>query len=102
MKTVAAAGTNKIADLSTTNAIAREEKIDDFTCIAFDWQRCKRSIYLENGVLGLPWPYGMVDAAQNWLIQIYIAIPDLQIETAIRIGTYPSLVLDCCALAAKV
>jgi hypothetical protein len=44
-----AAGTNKIASFSTPNAMAREEKVDDFICVAFDWQLYKRSSSLGNG-----------------------------------------------------
>jgi hypothetical protein len=39
---------------------------------------------------------------ENWLIQVYLAIPDFDIVAAIRIGAYPSLVVNCCPLATEI
>ena len=38
----------------------------------------------------------------NGFIDIDIAIPDFQVESAIRIGTNPCFVMDSCPLAAKI
>jgi hypothetical protein len=40
--------------------------------------------------------------ADNGFININIAIPDFQVETAIRIGANPGFVMNGCPLAAKV
>ena len=38
----------------------------------------------------------------NGFINIDIAIPDFQVETAVRIGTDPCFIMNCCPLTAKV
>ena len=38
----------------------------------------------------------------NGFVNIDIAIPDFQVETAIRIGTNPCFILDSCSLTAKI
>jgi len=40
--------------------------------------------------------------AKNRLVQIYITIPDLKVVTAIRIGTYPSFVVNRRSLATEI
>jgi len=40
--------------------------------------------------------------ADNGFIDINIAIPDFQVETAIRIGANPCFVVNVCPLTAKV
>jgi hypothetical protein len=44
----------------------------------------------------------MERAAHDRLIDIYIAVPDLQVEAAIRIGADPCFITDRCPLAAKI
>lgn len=41
-------------------------------------------------------------SAENGFIYVYLAIPDLDIVAAVRIGTYPSLVMNRCSLATEV
>jgi len=40
--------------------------------------------------------------AENWLIQVYLTIPDFDIVAAIRIGAHPSLVVNWCPLATEI
>jgi len=40
--------------------------------------------------------------AENWLIQVYLTIPDFDIVATIRIGAHPSLVVNCCPLATEI
>jgi hypothetical protein len=40
--------------------------------------------------------------AHNRFINIDIAIPDLQVETAVRIGANPRFVMNRCPLASKI
>jgi hypothetical protein len=42
------------------------------------------------------------DPADNGLVNVDITIPDFQIETAIRIGADPSLVMNRCPLTSKI
>ena len=44
----------------------------------------------------------MKRSAHYWFININIAIPDFQVETAFRIGAYPGFVLNVGSLAAKI
>jgi len=44
----------------------------------------------------------MERSAHNWFIDVNIAIPDFQVETAIRIGANPGFILNVCSLAAKI
>lgn len=40
--------------------------------------------------------------AENWLVQIYLAIPDFEVVATIRIGAYPCFIVDCCSLATEI
>jgi hypothetical protein len=40
--------------------------------------------------------------ADNGFVNIDVTVPDFKIETAIRIGAYPGLVMNGCPLTAKV
>jgi len=44
----------------------------------------------------------MTGAAENWLVQIYVAIPDFQVKPAFRIGANPSFVMYRCPLASEI
>ena len=44
----------------------------------------------------------MERSAHDWLIDVNIAIPDFQVEAALRIGANPGFVLYVCSLAAKI
>ena len=44
----------------------------------------------------------VVDTAVNRLVQINVAISDLDVETAVRLGAYPGFVLYWSALAPKI
>jgi len=41
-------------------------------------------------------------AAHNGFVNIYVAIPDFQVESTIRISANPSLVMNGCPLTAKI
>ena len=41
-------------------------------------------------------------ATENGFIDVKVTVSDLDIETAIRIGANPCLIMDRCPLAAKV
>jgi hypothetical protein len=45
---------------------------------------------------------GMAGAAEDRFIQVDIAIPDLQVEPAFRIGANPGFIMYRCPLAAKI
>ena len=45
---------------------------------------------------------GTMCPAHNGFINIYVAIPDFQVEPAIRIGANPCLVVNSCPLTAKI
>ena len=47
-------------------------------------------------------PGNVVDTAVNRLVQINVAVSDLDIETAVRLGAYPGFVLYWSALAPKI
>jgi len=44
----------------------------------------------------------MAGAAENRLIQIYVAIPDFQVEPAFRISAYPGFIMYRCPLASEI
>jgi hypothetical protein len=44
----------------------------------------------------------MACAAENRLIQIYVAIPDFQVEAAFRISAHPGFIMYRCTLASKI
>jgi hypothetical protein len=104
---LAATGTQEVAYLSTTDTTSRKEKISYFL---LELPRHKRqSAYTKS--TGKLWDYLnelhtgariRTCPTENRLIQIYIAIPDFNIVTAIRIGTYPGLVMNWCALATEI
>ena len=39
---------------------------------------------------------------EDRLVQVYVAVPDFQVEAAVRVRAYPSFVVDCRSLATKV
>jgi hypothetical protein len=41
-------------------------------------------------------------AAHNWLIDINIAVPDFQIETALWVCANPGFIVNCCPLATEI
>jgi hypothetical protein len=45
---------------------------------------------------------GMKLSTKNRLIKVYFAVPDLYVESTIRTGTHPSLVVNRCSLTTKV
>ena len=45
---------------------------------------------------------GMKLSTKNRLIKVYFAVPDLYVESTIRTGTHPSLVVNRCPLTTKV
>ena len=40
--------------------------------------------------------------AENGLVEVYLAVPDLQVETTIRVSAYPRFVRDCRTLASEI
>jgi hypothetical protein len=47
-------------------------------------------------------PQGMARAAEDRLIQIYIAVPDFQVEPTLRISANPGFIMNRCPLAAEI
>jgi len=39
---------------------------------------------------------------EDRFVQVYVAVPDFQVEAAVRVRAYPSFVVDCRSLATKV
>jgi hypothetical protein len=48
------------------------------------------------------WCTGMQFSTENRLIKVYFAVPDLYVESAIRTGAHPGLVVNRCSLTTKV
>lgn len=41
-------------------------------------------------------------SAENGLVYVYLAIPDFDVIAAVRVGTYPSFVVNRCSLTTEV